>query len=100
MGPKSFEWDAGNLGHCRKHGVPIAEIEALLEGDDAMIAPDPHGGEERFRAAGRNAAGRAIFVVFTPRRSGAKTSIRPISARYMHKKEAESYEKAFSRFRD
>jgi uncharacterized DUF497 family protein len=31
--------------------------------------------------------------VFTLRRKGDKQMIRPISARYMHKKEIESYEK-------
>jgi hypothetical protein len=25
-----YDWDAGNLAKCQKHGVSIAEIEALL----------------------------------------------------------------------
>ena len=97
---RSFDWDGGNLAHCQKHGVSIAEIEALLGNDAAVIGPDPHGGEERFRAAGQNAVGRAIFVVFTLRRIGATTSIRAISARYMHQNEASNYEQAISRLRD
>lgn len=39
-----------------------------------------------------NADGRHIFVVFTLRDRGADRLIRPISARYMHRKEIEHYE--------
>ena len=49
--------------------------------------------ERRFRAIGRTAKGRGVFIVFTLRRNGDELLIRPISARYMHKKEIESYEK-------
>jgi uncharacterized DUF497 family protein len=35
----------------------------------------------------------ATFVVFTLRRRGDAVLIRPISARYMHKKEIKAYEK-------
>jgi uncharacterized DUF497 family protein len=34
-----FDWDRGNRAHCRKHGISIAEIEALLRGAP-QIAPD------------------------------------------------------------
>jgi hypothetical protein len=34
-----------------------------------------------------------VFIVFTLRRKGEEALIRPISARYMHKKEIEAYEK-------
>jgi hypothetical protein len=34
-----FDRDEGNWVHCRKHGVPITEIEALLRGT-LRIAPD------------------------------------------------------------
>ena len=37
--------------------------------------------------------GRALFVVFTLRRRGTDTLIRAISARYMHRKEADHYAK-------
>ena len=33
------------------------------------------------------------FLVFTLRKRGVETLIRPISARYMHKKEVQHYEK-------
>ena len=34
-----------------------------------------------------------MFIVFTFRRKGDEVLIRPVSARYMHKKETEAYEK-------
>lgn len=34
-----------------------------------------------------------MFIVFTFRRKGEEVLIRPTSARYMHKKEIEAYEK-------
>jgi uncharacterized DUF497 family protein len=37
--------------------------------------------------------GRGVFIIFTLRRRGDEVLIRPISARYMHKKETETYEK-------
>jgi uncharacterized protein len=36
-----------------------------------------------------------MFVAFTFRERDGATFIRPISARYMHKKEIEAYEKHF-----
>jgi uncharacterized DUF497 family protein len=42
---------------------------------------------------GQTDSRRRVFLVFTLRRKGDKQLIRPISARYMHKKEIESYEK-------
>jgi uncharacterized protein len=44
-------------------------------------------GDTRYRAMGRNAASRPLFVVFTLWRIDAGLFIRPISARYAHKKE-------------
>jgi uncharacterized protein len=49
--------------------------------------------ERRFCAIGKTSAGRSAFIVFTLRRRDDKQFIRPISARYMHKKEIEAYEK-------
>lgn len=87
-----FEWDAGNLAKCQKHGVTIAEIEHALA-DDPFLVPDyghsQH--EERIIAIGRNPAGRPIFVVFTMRLVDGIEHVRPVSARYMHKKEIEHY---------
>lgn len=88
-----FDWNEGNRAKCRKHGVSIAEIEALLRGDP-RVAPDLRhsAAEDRFIAVGRNAQGRALFVAFTFRTRDGARLVRPVSARYMHKKEAEGYE--------
>jgi uncharacterized DUF497 family protein len=88
-----FEWDEGNRGHCQKHGVPIAEIEALLRGSP-RIAPDlKHAHlEDRLIAVGRTARGRSLFVAFTIRGRSGRRTIRAVSARYMHETEARNYE--------
>jgi uncharacterized protein len=59
-----------------------------------VILPDKEG-ERRFRAIGTTSKKRNAFVVFTQRNSGNGVLIRPISARYMHKREVESYEKNY-----
>jgi uncharacterized DUF497 family protein len=94
MNVAGFDWDDGNLSKCQKHGVSIDEIEQVLAGTP-RIAPDlAHSDDEsRFIAIGRNAKGRTLFVAFTFRQSGEKQFIRPISARYMHRKENEAYDK-------
>jgi hypothetical protein len=91
-----FDWDAGNRGKCGKHGVSSEIIESLFR-QPLAIAPDPlHSVEEdRFKAIGRSEDGRHVMVVFTIRQRRGETLVRPISARYMHGKEVESYEKLF-----
>jgi uncharacterized DUF497 family protein len=93
----SFEWDEGNTAKCQKHGVTLAEIEAVFH-HTPMVAPDiAHSQiEQRFIAIGKGTEQRLIFVVFTLRESVEGNLIRPISARYMHRKEIESYEKQTS----
>jgi uncharacterized DUF497 family protein len=88
-----FDWDEGNLEKCQKHGVSVAEIEALLSSDPG-VAPDPGHSEQedRFIAVGRNVAVRPLFVAFTFRIKDDQRLIRPVSARYMHKKEIAGYE--------
>jgi uncharacterized DUF497 family protein len=49
--------------------------------------------ERRFRGLSRTDNGRGVFIVFTLRRKGDELLIRPISARSMHKKEIDAYEK-------
>jgi hypothetical protein len=49
--------------------------------------------EERFKAIGRTDDGRGVLIVFTLRKQSDETFIRPVSARYMHRKEVEHYEK-------
>lgn len=90
----AFDWDDGNRQKCLKHGVPLADIEDLFARRIAIV-PDPeHSSEEdRFHAIGTTSKGRHVFLAFTLRKRGEATLIRPISARYMHKKEIEHYEK-------
>ncbi len=88
-----FDWDAGNRDKCQKHGNSLAEIEAFLLGRPQIAPALRHSAsEERLMAVGRNSRGRAMFVVFTIRQRNGKRLIRPLSARYMHKKEIEGYE--------
>ena len=89
-----FEWDDGNLEHCRKHGVSRSEIEGLFASPVIVLPDTGHSEvEPRHRAIGRTRHGRAVFVVFTVRERNGRHYIRPVSARYMHKEEIESYEK-------
>ena len=90
-----FDWDSGNRKHCQRHGVSIAEIEALFRESRLVIRPDlAHSQtEERFLGIGRTAAGRAVFLAFTVRELAGHCLIRPVSARYIHRKEIESHEK-------
>ena len=89
-----FDWNEGNRSKCEKHGVSVATIEALFGGELAVL-PDPEHSksEERFKAIGTTGRGRPVFLIFTFRRSRNRMLIRPISARYMHRKEIEHYEK-------
>jgi uncharacterized DUF497 family protein len=92
-----FDWDEGNREKCGKHGVSPREIEDVFRGE-VLVAPDPKhsGAEARLIAVGRTRAGRAVFVAFTLRVKAGVALIRPVSARYMHRKEIEAYEKKSS----
>ena len=93
VGVAGFDWDAGNRAKCQKHGVSVAEVEGLFS-RPLLIIPDAlHSqGEERLRAIGKSASGRSVFLVFTIRVRAGKRVIRPVSARYMHRKEVRHYE--------
>jgi len=73
---------------------PLAAIEGLFHGPLAVF-PDPahSAAEERFKAIGCTDDGREVFIVFTLRKQDAGRLIRPLSARYVHRKEVEHYEK-------
>jgi uncharacterized DUF497 family protein len=92
-----FDWDNGNADKCRKHGVSTATIEQLFLGPFDVF-PDPgHSTDEvRYYATALDGSGRRLLVVFTLRHKGNSLLVRPISARYMHKKESEHYEKAIA----
>jgi uncharacterized DUF497 family protein len=88
----TFDWDHGNRTKCQKHGLTLDDIEHALT-NNPRVAPDPAHSqdEQRFIAISRTATGRPVFVAFCWR--GAK--LRPISARYMHAKEAARYDQTF-----
>ena len=89
-----FAWDHGNRRKCQKHGVSLEAVESAFHGT-LSVFPDPAHSEqeERFKAIGRTEEGRHVFIVFTFRAGeDAERLIRPISARYMHRKEIEHYE--------
>jgi len=86
-----IEWDSGNWPKCGKHGVGQEDVEYALRNMKFRI-PDPNPQETRFRTASRTLEGRPIFLVYTHRERNGKIYLRPISARYMHKKEVENYE--------
>jgi uncharacterized DUF497 family protein len=90
-----FDWDDGNEAKCLKHGLTRMEIEWLLS-NNPQIAPDIRHSEaeNRYIAVGRTAEGRAMFVAFVFRVRNGATFVRPVSARYMHKKEAKRYGQA------
>ena len=90
-----FDWDDGNAEKCQKHGVSRHEIELAI-GSHPAVAPDlKHSDcEQRFIAVQRNTEGRPMFIAFTFRQAAAGVLIRPVSARYMHKKEVAAYEKS------
>jgi hypothetical protein len=89
-----FDWDRGNREKCENHGLSRAVIEDLF-GRPLAILPDAvHSQREnRFRAIGRTDKGRGVFIIFTLRQKGEELLIRPVSARYMHKKEIDAFEK-------
>jgi uncharacterized protein len=81
-----FEWDEGNRTKCQRHGVSNGEAEE-------QVLPDPrHSAKEpRLFVIGRTRRGRYCFVAFTLRRQGERVMIRPISVRYMHRREVARY---------
>jgi len=100
MGPGvvGFDWDKANRDECQKQDVQIATIESLFHGPIAVV-PDPEhsDAEERFKAIGRTDEGRGVLIVFTLLRRHGDTFIRPVSARYMHRKEVEHYDQAIAK---
>jgi uncharacterized DUF497 family protein len=93
-----IDWDGGNYYKCQKHGVSIAEIDFVLRSARCYLGPDvQHSGEEsRSIIVGQTESRRYVFVAVTFRYVEGTQLIRPISARYMHRKEIERYEQALS----
>ena len=96
-----FDWDRANRDKCQAHGVSIAAIESAFRRPVAVV-PDPRHStaEERFKAIGVTDEGRHVLIVFTLRSRGRQAVIRPISARYMHRKEVRYYEETAAKTDD
>ena|SRR5687768_7909495 len=89
-----FDWDEGNTEKCQIHGVKAEEIESVFQNHPYVGINSKHSrAEERLNAVGITNDRKHVFVVFTFRKVKNETLIRPISARFMHKKEIEHYEK-------
>src|SRR5262245_2480431 len=97
IGGLEFDWDEGNRKKCQKHGLSTHEVESVLRGPLPVFQdPDNSSEEERFIGIGKTDAGRGVFIAFTLRTREEVVLVRPISARYMHKKEIDHYEKETS----
>ena len=94
-----FDSDKGNREKCQKHGVSAAEVEGIFSRPLRIVPDAVHSEtEERLWGIGKTASGRSVFLVFTIRERGGKRFIRPVSARYMHRKEVRNYEEENSDF--
>ena len=93
-----IDWDDGNREKCQKHGLSIVDIESVLRSARRYLGPDiKHSGEEsRSIVVGQTETGRYVFVAVTFRYVEEGQLIRPISARFMHRKEVKRYEQAIS----
>ena len=90
-----FQWDKGNKAKSQKHGVSLETVEGVFSTGVIILPDSGHSFNEiRYRALGKDVDRRSVFVVFTIR----DDEICPISARYMHQKEVESYEKDYPDF--
>ena len=88
-----FDWDAGNARKNEKHGVAQSEAEQVFFDKRLLMVPDAdHSAKEpRHHAVGTTFGGRHLHITFTLRAEG--TRIRVISARDMHRKERQIYER-------
>lgn len=87
-----FDWDKGNTGKIEER-VTIGTVEGFFKQRLLIKEDSRHSlSEERFLAIGYTVEERCLLVAYTIRFKGNKKLIRPISARYTHKKEEEAYE--------
>jgi uncharacterized protein len=98
----AFDWDDGNRDKCQKHGLSMSDVEHVLVSARNLIVRDVQNSltEDRYIAIGKTRAGRFTFVVFTLRIADDQLKLRPISARFMHKKEITKYEKEITRIQN
>jgi uncharacterized DUF497 family protein len=90
-----FEWDAGNARKSvDKHSVSQSEAEQVFFNQPLLILEDQKHSEMELRlhALGKTDDARLLHITFTLR--SAKTLIRVISARDIHRKERTVYEQS------
>lgn len=90
--PVEFEWDEANKKKIwLKHKVSAEECEEAFAGQEVFSQPDElHSQKEnRYILINKTKKSRFLFIVFALR----KNKVRVISARSMHKKEQNFYEK-------
>ena len=89
-----FDWDAGNQRKSKeKHAVNRFEAEQVFFNQPLLVlADDKHSQKEaRYHALGKSNDARLLHITFTLRFEN--TLVRVISARDMHRKERNIYEK-------
>jgi uncharacterized protein len=70
---ESFDWDTANIEKLRRrHHVTPTECEEVFFDHDTLVSYDSGHSydEDPYRALGRTAIGRLLFIVFTVRGSG------------------------------
>jgi uncharacterized DUF497 family protein len=96
-----LDWDEGNSAKIETR-VSLEVIEDFFK-QELLIKEDLRHSfsEERFLAMGYTKdPKRCLFVAYTIRTKGAEKLIRPISARFTHKKEEEAYEREIKKLKE
>ena len=86
MAFKSYEWDQENTSHIFDHQVAPNEVEECCHNDPLVLKAS----RGRYLVFGQSSAGRYLFVVVEPKKSG---EVRPITARDMERSERKLYHK-------
>ncbi len=96
-----LDWDDGNTAKIEAR-VPLETLEDFFK-QELLIKEDLRHSfsEERLLAMGYTQdPKRCLLVAFTVRVKGDERLIRPISARYTHKKEEEAYEREVKKIKE
>jgi uncharacterized DUF497 family protein len=95
LGIHGFDWDNHNRDKIlSKHGISPGQVESVFNQHFRWWQDRAHSAyEPRFIAVGLDLDGRMLMVVLTLRTLDGQDLIRPVSARRMHAKEWERYEK-------
>ena len=87
-----FDWDEGNRGKCEKHGVAIAEIEALFVRAPHCVCPETFDNPGSLHRRGKGKYAPASVCGVHDTHKGQPPPHPPGDARYMHAKEVAAYE--------